>query len=148
MTFKVSWCPNGPGNGLTWYVAMCVELSFGEGSIGTCTIFPFTINGGGGALDIRTVTQEFFIGYAACPYLETFNYIQTHLERCRNMCRNAWRHIIRANARPIVWWGPWAIWDSCMHAAGLGGAAVWLEKICAIVIHCGVLDAHTGFADV
>lgn len=110
MIFNVFfWCPNGPGNGLTWYIGICGELYIGPIFVGTCTLFPFTINGGSDTLSLQSVTQEFGIGMDACPYLETLRYIQTHSERCRNACRNAWIHIIRANAQPIEWWGPSAI---------------------------------------
>ena len=42
----IFWCPNGPGNGLTWYIGICGELCIATIFIGTCTLFPFTINGG------------------------------------------------------------------------------------------------------
>lgn len=53
---------SGLGNGLTWYIGICGELYIGTIFIGTCTLFPFTINGGSDTLSLESVTQEFSIG--------------------------------------------------------------------------------------
>lgn len=60
----------GLGNGLTWYIGICGELYIGPIFVGTCTLFPFTINGGSDTLSLQSVTQEFGIGMSV-PLVET-----------------------------------------------------------------------------
>lgn len=56
----------GLGNGLTWYIGICGDLSIDGGDVelfvGTCTLFPFTINGGSDTFSLNSITQEFSIG--------------------------------------------------------------------------------------